>query len=190
MNPTPIILIGPMATGKSTIATELAKLTGLRRIPMDRMRWYYYLKDGFSIEMEQSLPTFKEMMAYWKPFEVKAVQRIVAEFPEAIIDFGAGHSYFPEEAQFKEVEIALAPVKNVFLLLPSENKEESLSICNERLQEKVKRDLDPTEVEANRNFIFHRSNYDLAKKIFYTKGVSPEETAAEIARYSELKIRS
>lgn len=189
MNSTPIILIGPMATGKSTIAAELAKLTGLRRIPMDRVRWYYYLKDGFSIETEQSLPSFTDRMAYWKPFEVKAVQRIIMEFPDAIIDFGAGHSYFTEESQFEEVQRALAPLKNVFLLLPSENKEESLAICNQRLSAKAKRELDPTEVEANRNFIFHASNYALAKKIFYTKDIEPEQTAAEIALYAKLEIR-
>jgi hypothetical protein len=108
------------------------------------------------------------------------VKRIIAEFPEAIIDFGAGHSYFPDEAQLAIVKEALTPLANIFLLLPSEDKEESLKICNERLKEKAKRELDQTEADANRNFIQHKSNYELAKKIIYTKDKSPEAVAMEI----------
>lgn len=181
-----ILLIGPMATGKSTIAGKLASLTGLRRIPMDRVRWYYYLKDGFSIEHEESIDSFEDVMAYWKPFEVKAVKRIIKEFPNSIIDFGAGHSYFSDEVQFKEVSEALAPVKNIILLLPTESKEESLKICNDRLKERVKRELDKTEIDANRDFIFEKSNYELAKHIVYTKDKTPDETASEILELLKL----
>jgi acetolactate synthase-1/2/3 large subunit len=60
----PIILIGPMAAGKSTVAKELARLTGVRNVPMDRVRWYYYFKDGFTLEEELSKPSFKEVMEY------------------------------------------------------------------------------------------------------------------------------
>ena len=54
------------------------------------------------------------------------------EFKNSIIDFGAGHSFFPNETHFEEVSEALKPFPNVILLLPCKNKEESLRICNER----------------------------------------------------------
>ncbi len=181
-----IILIGPMSTGKSTIARELAKLTKMKRVPMDRVRWYYYLKDGFSIEKEESIESFTDVMSYWKPFEVKAVKRIISEFPNSVIDFGAGHSYYTDTSQFNEVKEVLSPLKNVVLLLPSESKEESLTICNERLKERVKRELDKTETDANRAFIYHRSNYDLAKHIVYTKDKTPEQTAKEVLKVLKL----
>jgi shikimate kinase len=169
-----------MGSGKSTIATHLARLTGIPNIPMDRVRWYYYLKDGFSLEVESKLPSFKERMAYWKPFEVKAVKRIIREFSESIIDFGAGHSYFPDVEQFKEVAETLRPVPNVFLLVPSQDKEKSLVICNQRLAERIGKPLSSDEIQANRNFIEHESNYSLAKQIVYSEGKSREQVAQEV----------
>jgi len=176
----PIVFIGPMATGKSTVAREVARLTGVPQVPMDRVRWYYYFKDGFSLEREAACESFAEKIAYWKPFEVSAVRRILAEFPDSVIDFGAGHSYFTDEAQFAEAQACLAPLRNVFLLLPSADKEESLAICNERLRARVGRVLQATEIEANRDFIFHASNARLSKHILYTQDEAPCATAERV----------
>ena len=175
-----VILIGPMSAGKSTVARELGKLTKMNRVPMDRVRWYYYLKDGFSIEKEESIGSFTEVMAYWKPFEVKAVKRVVKDFPNTIIDFGAGHSHYTDEDQLKQVKEALASVKNVILLLPSQSKEESLKICSERFSKMVGREMAQTEIDANRAFIYDKSNEELATQVVFTKDKSPEEIAREI----------
>ncbi|PCJ21609.1 MAG: shikimate kinase [Candidatus Cloacimonadota bacterium] len=177
-----IILIGPMATGKSTIGAALAKITKLPQVPMDRVRWYYYYKHGFSLEKELSIDSFTELLAYWKPFEVNAVQNILKEFPNSIIDFGAGHSYYVDHKQFEQVQSALKDFSNVILLLPCPNKKEALKICNERLKIKKQRDLEENEVLANKDFIEHKSNYKLAKHIVYTKDKTPEETALEIKK--------
>ena len=174
--------MGPMAAGKSTIGKELAKSKMLQQIPMDRLRWYYYLKDGFDFVKEDDFETSKEKIEYWKPFEAKAVIKIVNDFDNGIIDFGAGHSYFPDEKQFNNVSKALQPIENIFLLLPCEDKEESLKICNERLTKKFERELTASEVEANRDFIFHNSNYKLSKHIIYTKDKSINDTVKEIEK--------
>lgn len=184
MNPIlPIILIGPMATGKSTVADELSKLLGIPRIPMDRVRWYYYLKSGFSLSVESTFSTFTEKMAYWKPYEVTAVKKITAEFSDSIIDFGAGHSYFPNESHFRTVQEHLANIKNIFLLLPSEDKTESLKICNEKLKDREGREFDEHQINANRWFIEHPSNYLLSKQIIYTMNQTPNETARQIISF-------
>lgn len=176
----PIILTGPMAAGKSSVATELAKLTGIPRVPMDRVRWCYYFQAGFSLEKESLLGSFAEAMAYWKPFEVEAVKKIITDFSQSIIDFGAGHSYFTEETQFNMVNSYLASVQNVLLLLPSNDKDESLVICNERLKIRTGKELDKNEIETNKQFIEHPSNYLLAKQIVYTKNETPQETALKV----------
>ena len=178
----PILLIGPMATGKSTIADELSKQLEIPRIPMGRVRWYYYLKDGFSLEVESSLRTFTERMSYWEPFEVSAVRKITLEFPSSIIDFGAGHSYFPDETHFRSVQEHLSKIENIFLLLPCEDQAESLKICNERLQEREGHELDEYQINANHWFIEHPSNYLLAKHTIYTKNSTTTETANQIIR--------
>ena len=177
---TPTLLIGPMAARKSTVAEALAKLTGIRNVPMDKVRWYYYLNEGYSLEKDKSLASFTEKMAYWKPFEVIAVKRIIAEFPDAIIDFGAGHSYFTDPTQFSAVKTALAPLPNIFLLLPCENKKRALEICNQRLLLRKKAPLHPSEIDSNRNFIEHESNYRLAKHVIYTEDQSPDEVAEKV----------
>lgn len=182
MNTKPIVLIGPMATGKSTVATHLAKITGRPNVPMDRVRGYYYITDGMNLEHEASLNDFAQVMAYWKPFEVKAVRRIIKEFPHAVIDFGAGHSVYTDPNQLKEVADLLAPIPHVYLLLPSEDREKSISICNERLSAKRKgRPIEKDEIDANRLFVMHESNYTLAKKIVFSEGKTAMQVAQEIA---------
>ena len=43
-----IILIGPMAAGKSTIAKILAEKLNLPQHPMDDVRWDYYEEIGYN----------------------------------------------------------------------------------------------------------------------------------------------
>ena len=178
----PIILIGPMAAGKSSVASELAQITGLRRIAMDRVRWYYYFQDGFSIETESKFSSFEERTKYWKPFEAKAVKEVVKDFSDSIIDFGAGHSHFKDSAQFEMVRSALSEVKNIFLLVPSADTEESVKICNERLQARDGSDMDSTKLSCNREFVEHASSRLLSKQVVYTGNETPAQTARKIIK--------
>lgn len=114
--------------------------------------------------------------------EVGAVRKITSEFPNAIIDFGAGHSYFPDETHFRSVQEHLSAIENIFLLLPSEDKIESLKICNERLKDREGQEIDEHKINANRWFIEHPSNYRLAKHTIYTINQTPTETANQIIR--------
>lgn len=170
--------MGPMASGKSTVAGEIAKLIQVPRVPMDRLRWYYYFSEGYSLEQDEACGSFTERMHYWKPFELSAVKRILAEFPNSVIDFGAGHSYYPDAAQFEIAKKLLSALPNVFLILPSEDKEESIRICNERLKVRDGGDAKPDEV--NRWFIEHPSNSLLSKHVIYNKDESPAKTARRI----------
>ena len=182
MNSKPIVLIGPMASGKSTVARNLSKITGRQNVPMDRVRGYYYIKDGINTDHEFTLSNFSELVAYWKPFELKAVRRILSEFPKAIIDFGAGHSVYTDPSQFQEIELMLRPLPHVYLLLPCEDRERSLSICNQRLLARRNgRPLEEDEIATNRLFVMDKSNYQLAKKIFYSEGKTTDQVAEEIA---------
>lgn len=169
-----------MAVGKSSVASELARLTGLRRVAMDRVRWYYYFQDGFTIEAESEFPSFKERTKYWKPFEAKAVKHVVRDFSDSIIDFGAGHSHFTDAEHFELVRFSLSEIENVFLLLPSAGTEESIKICNERLQAREGSDMDPTKLTCNREFIEHPSSRKLSKHVLFTEDGTVTQTAARI----------
>ena len=174
-----------MATGKSSVASELASLTGLRRVALDRVRWFYYFQDGFTIEAESEFASFKDRTKYWKPFEANAVKKVVRDFSDCIIDFGAGHSHFTDPKLFEIARLALSDVKNIFLLLPSQSNEESLKICNQRLQVREGPDMDPTKLTCNREFIEHTSTQQLSKKVLYTKNETAVQTASRIIELLE-----
>jgi len=175
-----IILIGPIGAGKSTIGQLLATKLKLPFIEMDELRLNYYKEIGYDEELakhKRETEGFWALYQYWKPFEAYAVERLLSEHKNCVISFGAGHSVYETEELFKRVQKALSTYKNIILLLPSPDLDESIAILNER--EESLRDM---KQNINEHFIKHHSNYDLAKHTVYTKGKMPEETCEEILR--------
>lgn len=176
-----IILIGPMNAGKSTIAGLLAERTGLPRFPMDDLRWDYYKELGYDHEaiQKQVKPEdgFLGLYRLWKPFEIHAVERILSDHPSGVIDFGAGHSVYEDDALFIRASAALAPFLNVILLLPSPDLDESVRLLRERTPE-GQDGLPAFDFVAH--FVRHPSNHALAKHVVYTHGKTPEETADDV----------
>ncbi len=182
-----IILIGPICAGKSVIAELLAKELHLSRYSLDDERWKYYHEIGYNEAEASRLAKSDEgmpaLLRYWKPFEAHSVERILADHSGSVIDFGAGHSFYEDDALFSRVQAALAPYPYVFLLLPSPDPNESVRVLNERFAQLLAEemgDVDQRLLDMNEQFIRHPSNYRLAKKIIYTNGKTPAETCAEI----------
>lgn len=184
-----IILIGPMSAGKSTLAGLLAEKLELPRVEMDDIRWDYYAEIGYDPQEAARLVESDEgMMAlirHWKPFEAHAVVRALEEYRECVFDFGAGHSVYDDEDLLARVERALAPFPLVFLILPSEDLDQSVEILNRRFRELLQREVgqvDERLMALNEHFVRHPSNWALAKYVIYTQGFTPEETCEEILR--------
>jgi len=174
-----IVLIGPIAAGKSSVAECLSERTGQRQIPLDAVRWYYFFQSGFDLGEQRRREREDGPLArfaYWKPFEVYAVERALADFPDSIIDFGAGYSDQEDEALFARVQAALAPVPHVILLQPSADPEESLSILSERVRPEARDEV----AELNRGFLTSTSNAHLATTTLYTGRRSPQEVCEEV----------
>ena len=176
---TPIILIGPMGSGKSTIARLLEERIGLTNVPIDYIRWYYYFQHGFKLSTQEQFQDFEDKANYWKQYDLIAIEKALLDFPNAIIDFGAGHSYYPDDNQLQKVKKILAKIPNVFLLLPSDDVEESYTILSKRIKT-LWPQLEDGVVEYNQKFLEHPSNVLLAKKILYTKGKSPEQSVEDL----------
>jgi len=179
--PSDIILIGPVRTGKSTLGRLLADKLGLPHVALDDQRWNYYQEIGYDEILAQHIRQtggFVALVFYWKLFDAYAVERVLADHHDCVIAFGAGHSVFESQELFARVQKALAPYPNVVLVLPSPDRQESIRILNERT-----RDLVGSFGQGfnwNEYFVRHRSNYDLAKLVVYTKDKTPEETRDEI----------
>lgn len=173
-----IILIGPVGTGKSTLGQLIADKLALPRAQMDELRWDYYKEIGYSEDIAKEIGDregFLGLYRYWKPFEAHAVERLLAERHDCVIDFGAGHSLFEDDTLFARVERVLAPFPNVVLILPSPDPEESVRILRGRLWDGMAGDFDFHE-----HCVRHPSNARLAKFTVYTKDKTPEETRDEI----------
>lgn len=182
-----IILIGPMSTGKSTVARLLAEQLDIPQVALDEHRWDIYAEIGYDAERASEISRSDEgmvgLLRYWKPFEAYAVERVLADQRNCVIDFGAGHSVYEDEALFARVQRAMDPFPNVVLLLPSPDLDRSVEVVNTRFAQMLEKEgvpLDPAIFDVNAHFVRHPSNARLAKIVVYTEGKTPEETCAEI----------
>ncbi len=173
-----IILIGPIGAGKSSVAELLSSRLSLPQQSMDERRWDYYKEIGYDEDLakhKRETKGFREVYQYWKPFEAYAVERLLSEHHNCVIDFGASHSVYEDVALFQRVESVLAPYPNIVLLLPSPDLDESIRILNERNDY-----ISDSSSNINEYFVRHPSNHKLAKFTTYTKAKAIEETCNEI----------
>lgn len=181
-----ILLIGPLTVGKSTVGKLLAQQLALPYIELDDLSWDYYKEKGFDQKAAENLMdsgiSFSEFMAHVKPLEAYAVERFVADHPESILDFGAGHIVHEDEALFQQVQNAFAPHPYVILLIPSPDIDESITILGKRILKRIKQlgEGYSWAIEENKHFIRYLSNNKLAKITIYTKDKTSEEIASEI----------
>jgi len=174
---TDIVLIGPVRTGKSTLGRLLAEKLGLPQVSLDVLRYQYYQEIGFDPLLAKEIRQkggFLALVYYREQFAAYAVERILAEYHDCVIDFGAG--IYESDESFARVQKALADYPNVVLVLPSPDIDESLRILKER-------DPNPPAdltFDLNARFLRHHTYYDLARITVYTQGRTPEETRQEI----------
>lgn len=161
-----IIIIGPMGTGKSTIAKKLVdKLDEIERIPLD------------SRGILENLYKYESKFHNFKNFEFILTCTVLTMLEKpCIIDFGAGHSIYEDPILRLKMKEICSQFKNIILLLPSENKELSRKILLERrnIKDGSHKDND------NWHFITAPNNYELATDIIYEEGKTIDEISDEI----------
>lgn len=98
-----ILLLGPVRTGKSTLGRLLAQQLGMRNISLDEIRWRYYEEIGYNAEFARTIRQQGGLLAlvvYWQLFDAYSVERVLAEYPNCVIDFGAGVGVYESQEQF------------------------------------------------------------------------------------------
>lgn len=131
-----IVLIGPSASGKSTVGRRLAHMLAWEFVDLDLLRDTWYPEFGIDRDAEQQALErggFPALVSYWKPFELRSVERVLQEHPvNTVIAFGGGQSVYVEEADIRKAEGALSAASSVVLLMPDEIPERSIDILMER----------------------------------------------------------
>ena len=158
-----IILIGPSGTGKSTVAEELRKKTGMKRLCLDvianRAR-----DTGF-------MNNFKNADEFNSYMISKSLERVKKDGSYGIVDFGAGHSVYDDQEIFEKVKSMLKPFKNIVLLLPDKDEEKSLNIMKSR---------STGDIRDNKKFFESPCNKELATITVYGNNRQPLEIAEEV----------
>jgi shikimate kinase len=182
----PIIFIGPLGAGKTSVGHLLAERLDLPFCSVDTVREAYYQELGYDETLAAQIAASEEglrgVLRYSKPFEARMVEKVLADH-HGLIDFGASNSVYEDPALFSRVENALAPYPNVILLLPSPDPDESVEILKNRLIRMLTeagKEFTDELFELNEYFVKHPSNRQLAKLVIYTKDKTPEKICDEI----------
>lgn len=173
-----ILLIGPMGAGKGTLAALLAERLGRQRVELDELRWAYFAEIGFDQAVQRDIGEregIAGVLRYWQPFEVHAVERVLADYAGTVIDFGGGYTIQSDPTLRTRVRRALAGQPLVFLLLPSPDLDETVRILRERTAGQAPDDFDFATHAAD-----HIATADLATRVIYTAARTPEQSRDEI----------
>lgn len=178
-----IVLIGPSKAGKTTVSQLLGQRLNMPVVQLDDLRWDYYAEVGYDAQKAAEIRAEKGLhgvAAYWKLFDLHAVQRVLADYPQnTVIAFGAGHSYYEDPTALAQAKAALSG-HHVILLLPAPDNNEALRILEARLAEEDPALVGGSIRSFNRIFLEHSSNTRLATLTVYTQDQTPEQTCTAI----------
>jgi hypothetical protein len=184
-----IIIIGPMAVGKTTLALHLSERLEILNFPIDRLKWYYRFKNEYDIAIGTKIlksEGFRSLLNYGNNyFNLNEIVQILDEFRGGIFDFGASHTYFENKRELEEAKRIFDPFINVILLLPTPNFSTNCFILENRLRKRYedvewKKEVLNSYLEQNRIFLHSKSYAELAKFTFYTETKSIEDIGKEI----------
>ena len=173
----PIILMGPMKVGKTTIGKLLAERINCSFTSLDRLERSYIQADGFDPEsavLIQSQQGDWAWYSYRRQFFAEAITRFLIEHTTGILELGGGHPILPDPEKQAKVAQLLSSRNYVVSFLPTPNLQESLLILKGRQKpERLHPDL-------NEDFLKDDRYLRMAKEVLYTKDKSPAECCDEL----------
>ena len=131
----PLVLVGPAATGKSTLGRLVAASLSVPFIDIDEIAEPYYEESGWNLEkLSHRISVVGRVAAEreWETARAHAVCRVLEDHSDAVIALGAGHTSYTDEHLLQSVRIVLKDVPCVLLVLPSVNRSEALSTLRNR----------------------------------------------------------
>ena len=177
----PIIFIGPIGAGKSTIAKMVAEELSIPSFSLDKEG---HLAAAVGYDFERYKRMWKEnglhdAYKYRRSFYDRLVPLFLASHDHGVLDLGGGHPIVPDQAKQEVIKKAFAPYENIFLIMPTPDPNESIKILRKRNQ------LADDEPDLN-TLYFQNGNsgfWEIAKFHVYTEGKTPNQTHAEVMRF-------
>jgi nucleoside-triphosphatase THEP1 len=130
-----IVLVGPPATGKTTLGEMLAARLQRPFLDLDAVGGHYYAEAGWSIaKLIERITAVGRLAAEieWEPARAHAVARVIADHPDAMIALGAGHTSYTNPGLREAVRTVLENCPDVVHILPSADRDLSLFMLRER----------------------------------------------------------
>jgi shikimate kinase len=179
LNVQPVVFIGPIKTGKSTVGRLLAERLGCDFKSLDRWERTYTQAAGFNPRVATELRNREGILAaydYRRGFFDEAVVGFLVRHTDGVLELGGGHPILADAKKQARVNQALGPIPNVVLLMPTRNVQQSIAILKSR------RKPESSSPDFNEIFLADTRFFDLAKFVIYTEGKSAEQTCQEVIR--------
>lgn len=179
----PVVLVGPAAAGKSTAGELLAAALGAPFVDLDAVGDAYYREVGWSVDRLVVRAREAGRIAAereWEPARAHAVERVVADHPDAVIALGAGHTSYTRTDLRERVHRALAPAADVVLLLPSPDRDNALATLRARALRTKGTGWVVDGHDMLAEWLDDAGLRALARRTVYTDGRTPAETARAV----------
>lgn len=179
-----IILLGPVAVGKTTTARLISEKINKPVVSLDDLRFGYYKEIGYNHDHMKELHEKAGIMAafqYGKIFDAYSIERILEDHSDCIFDFGGANIVSGYDFDIHRIKKALQPYENIVFLVPDRDNEETLQFIYQR------RDIKPADRELIEYLMYHHSNYEVANHIVFVKDKTPEEVCDEVLTVCNLK---
>ena len=173
----PVILIGPLNTGKTTVGKRVAEKLGLPFASLDRYERENRERFGYDRETATAIREKEGLFAeysYRRQFFADAVAHYLANHPRGVLELGGGHPIAPDAENQRKIDAALAPYRYVILIMPFVDVRESIQLLKTR--------QNPEYLNPDLNDILFQDDrfFKLAKHVVYTNNTTPEEMRDEI----------
>jgi shikimate kinase len=182
-----IILLGPVAVGKSTTARLISEKINKPVVSLDDLRLGYYKEIGYDHDHMKELREKAGIMAifqYGKIFDAYSIERILEDHQNCIFDFGGGNIVSGYDFDLIRIKKALESYENVVFLVPAKDNEETLKFIYER------RDIKLSDRVLIEYIVNSHSNYEVAKHTVFVKDKTPEEVCDEIVSICNLEVEN
>lgn len=186
-----MILVGPLAAGKSTLGALVAERLGHTFVDIDDIAWSYCAEVGWSLDRlleRDDAVGWAAAEREWEPARAHAVARAVAEHPDAVIALGAGYTSFTDPACAEQVRRALAPVPDVIHLLPSPDPVRSATVLRERAVAARGKDWIIEGRDWIAAWVADPLAAEVAAATVFTDGISPAESADQLMALREFLL--